>query len=123
MVNSVCFFELPALDLDRAVAFYSAVFETTLERTVIGHAPAALFGFSSTHGGVSGAIAQGPGHSPGPTGVKVYFPTADLAATLTRITTHGGHIHLAPTPIGDLGTIAEFIDTEGNRIGLHYRPR
>lgn len=121
MVNPVCFFETPALDLDRAVAFYSAVFETTLERTTIGTTPSALFGYSPKQGGASGAIAQGPGHTPGITGVNVYFPATDLEATLARIESNGGSIHLHATPIGDLGTIAEFIDSEGNRIGLHFR--
>jgi len=45
---------------------------------------------------------------------------ADLALMLARVEGAGGSIAVPKTEIGsDFGFFAYFIDTEGNRVGLH----
>ncbi|ECT6257683.1 VOC family protein, partial [Salmonella enterica subsp. enterica serovar Idikan] len=49
-----------------------------------------------------------------------YLHTVDLLASIERVALAGGKCVLEPmVPGDDIGTIALFIDSEGNRIGLH----
>jgi uncharacterized protein len=44
----------------------------------------------------------------------------DLASILARVQRAGGSIAVPTTDIGnDFGHFAHFIDTEGNKVGLH----
>lgn len=60
-------------------------------------------------------------HKPSQEGVLVYLnanPAMD--PILEKIEAEGGRIQLPKTPIGpDMGYMAFFTDTEGNKIGLH----
>ena len=57
---------------------------------------------------------------PGTDGVTVYLNGgADLAVPLSRVEQAGGKVAQPKTAIGAHGFIAYFIDTEGNRIGIH----
>jgi predicted enzyme related to lactoylglutathione lyase len=41
---------------------------------------------------------------------------------VARVEPAGGQVVVPETPIGDPGTIAVIIDSEGNRVGLHQEP-
>ena len=43
----------------------------------------------------------------------------DIDARLSAVESAGGKVALPKTSIGEHGAIAEFIDSEGNRIALH----
>lgn len=118
-VNVVTSFEIPVHDLDRAIRFYEAVFETDLERQDIDGNQMALFPWDPDAPGVSGALAQGESYVPGPSGTRLYFGTRDLAATLARALAAGGTENYPVTDVPDFGLVAEIIDSEGNIIGLH----
>ncbi len=77
--------------------------------------------FPSTEGapGVSGALAKGEPYVPAKTGPILYFSTDDISATLTRANANGGRTLYPVTAIGANGFVAEFEDSEGNRIALH----
>lgn len=116
-------FEIPAVDLERAIAFYEHVFEVALERTEIdGHhmalfpEPTGLGGDAET--GVSGALATGDSYLPSLDGTRVYIRVSDVAATLRRAIDRGGSELYPVTDIGAAGLVAEFADSEGNRIAL-----
>ena len=52
-------------------------------------------------------------------GIVVYLNVTDqMQAVLDRIEPAGGKIAMPPTDIG-FGFIAFFLDTEGNKVGLH----
>lgn len=115
-------FEIPALDLDRAVRFYEAALDAPLRREVFGGAPLAIF--ASSEEATGGAIVCNPKDArPSVTGdgVTVYLHAGPaLRATLDRIEPAGGKIDSSIIELPDnIGYIAFFIDTEGNRIGLH----
>ncbi len=52
-------------------------------------------------------------------GTRVYFHTDDIDATLRVVLNSGGKVEYPQTSIGELGSVAEFSDSEGNRIALH----
>ena len=118
MVNPVCYFEIPVADLDRAAAFYTAVFGVTLERTEIDGNRMAVFPLDPAKPGVGGALACGDSYIPGRQGARVYFRTASIADSLARVAAAGGRQLYPETAVPGLGWVAEFEDSEGNCIAL-----
>ncbi|MFM7855148.1 MAG: VOC family protein, partial [Flammeovirgaceae bacterium] len=102
----------------RAMKFYTSVFNFTFEKQVIDHNEMALFPFSEESMGVSGALAKGEIYKPTKDGVVIYFKTESIDKTLKAATENGGQILYPKTSSGDLGFVAEFEDSEGNRIAL-----
>jgi uncharacterized protein len=121
MSNPVFYCEIPVKDIDRAVAFYSAVFEFALERQSIDGNEMALFPYNPGVEGATGALARGESYTPSRDGARVYFSTSDMDATLGRAIHAGGKILYPKTDVGDYGFVAEFEDSEGNRIALHMK--
>jgi uncharacterized protein len=117
--NPVVYFEIPVTDIDRAIKFYTSVFNFTFEKEVIDKNEMALFPFIDEHMGISGALAKGEIYKPTKHGVVIYFKTENIDATLKLVTELSGKILYPKTSTGDLGFVAEFEDSEGNRIALH----
>ena len=117
-VGLVNWFEIPVVDFERAMAFYEYVFEVELERTVIDGHPMAVFPEADEPGRASGALAAGDSYVPSVDGTRVYFRVDDVAATLARASERGGTLLYPVTEVGEQGVVAEFADTEGNRIAL-----
>lgn len=110
---------IPAADIDRAVAFYNAVFRLKLQKVDMHGEPIAFFDMDPESYGAAGAITLGPTH-PGIEGPIPFFGCADdLQATLDRVEAAGGTELSGKTAIGENGFIAFFRDSEGNKIGLH----
>ncbi len=119
MAHPVCYFEIAVSEMDRAVAFYQAVFGLKLERTEIDGNEMALFPEAEGTNAITGALARGASYVPGRQGTRIYFRTDDIEATLARAVAAGGVVMYPKTSIGDLGWVAEFEDSEGNIIALH----
>ncbi len=117
--NPVIYFEIPVTDIDRAIKFYKAVFSFQFEKEVIDNNEMALFPFSDEGKGISGALAKGEIYKPTHNGVVIYFKTTDVQKTLQVAVANGGKILYPKTSNGDLGFVAEFEDSEGNRIALY----
>jgi predicted enzyme related to lactoylglutathione lyase len=117
----VAWFEIPSVDFERAVRFYEAALDVKLDRQDFGGQPIAMFGYEEPATG--GAIVHSPSMTPNGDGVLVYLsaePTVD--ATLARVEQAGGKVDGPVTKLPqDIGYIAFFTDTEGNRLGLHSR--
>jgi uncharacterized protein len=122
MSNPVTYFEMPVLDMQRAVRFYSAVFEYTLELQTIDGYEMALFPFSDGAPGASGALAKGDVYMPAKTGPIVYFRVSSVDQTIARATSIGAKVLFAKKSIGEAGFVAEIEDSEGNRIALLEPP-
>lgn len=118
MSHIISWFEIPAIDLERARTFYQTILETTLERIPETEMLAFPADSSDTP---SGALVTGDGYGPAASGgVLVYLnATGRLDAILGRVEAAGGKIEMPHTPIPPHGAMAMIIDTEGNRIGLH----
>ena len=114
-------FQIPAEDIDRAVSFYSDVLKAAfhrLEHQGEKHAFFALDTLETQRTG--GEIIQSTRNKPSQDGALIYLNAADgVDAALARVDKAGGKILMSKTSIGENGFIALFLDTEGNKIGLH----
>lgn len=116
----VSWFEIPALNLARAVGFYNYIYGIEMETTTTGAYAMALF---PADNGIGGAIVVGEGSIPSEIGSLVYLNAGkDLAPVLGRIEAAGGRIIMGKTLISEeTGYFALFIDTEGNKLALHSK--
>ncbi|MFC3881193.1 VOC family protein [Algoriphagus namhaensis] len=116
--NYVSWFEIPALNLDRAVSFYNHIYGIEMKIMNAGGYSMALF---PADNGIGGAIVLGEGSIPSETGTLVYLNAGrDLAPVLGRVEAAGGRIIMGKTLISpDDGHFALFIDSEGNKLALH----
>ena len=124
--NMVGWFEIPVLNMDRAIRFYEAVFSIKLVRKPMGPLDMAWFPSEATHLGAAGSLVRHPEHySPSSKdGVLIYFnsPADDLGIELNRIEKAGGKIIQPKTLVSDdIGYMALFLDSEGNRLALHSK--
>ena len=119
--NPVTSFEIPVIDLHRAMAFYRAVLGYEFEEETVDNNEMAWFPLDENTPGISGALVRGESYAPSQSGTRIYFAVDDIDATLTRANTHGGKTLYPKTSIGEMGFVAEFEDSEGNRIALHKK--
>lgn len=118
-MNPVSYFEIPVVDLDRAVMFYGAVFGCAFERNHVDGNEMAFFPYAESRPGASGALAKGDSYVPGRAGVRIYFDVGDIQQTLQKALDAGGKVLYPETAVGAFGRVAEIEDSEGNCIGLH----
>ena len=115
-MNTVNWFELPVVDMPRAVAFYQQLLAVEL-KLADGPRPMAIFAY--TQPGVSGALVKDQ-RKPSMDGAIVYLKAdGKLDACLERVGTAGGEVVVGKTDIGPNGHFALVRDTEGNLVGLH----
>jgi predicted enzyme related to lactoylglutathione lyase len=118
VTNPVVHFEIPVTDMDRAVAFYEAVFAIRLERREVDGYDMAFFPRADGGPGASGALAKGDVYRPTQDGAILYFEVPDIDAVITRAAARGGAVLYPRKDIGEAGFVAEIADSEGNRIAL-----
>jgi len=119
MKNPVNYFEIPVTNLNRAVEFYSSVFDFQFEPSILDGNEMAFFPFYDGESGITGALAKGESYLPGKQGVRIYFSSDNIEETLQKVLLAGGKILYPLTSIGEWGSVAEFEDSEGNCIALH----
>ena len=116
--NYISWFEIPALNFERAVNFYNNIYQIIMETNAMNGYTMAFF---PTVAGVGGAIICGEGSEPSDKGALLYLNGGeDLDNVLNRVESSGGRILLSKQQINeDAGYFALFIDTEGNKLALH----
>jgi predicted enzyme related to lactoylglutathione lyase len=119
--NPVSWFEIPVIDMDRAVSFYEHVLQITMVEQPKGEYEMAWFPMKEGAYGAAGTLVMGEGRAPSPNGVLIYFSVPDVDVALLRVADRDCRILQKKTSIGEYGFISIVIDTEGNRIGLHSR--
>lgn len=114
-------FEIPVKNMERAMTFYEAVFDCKLERHQMGPIDMGWFPWDHEKGGAGGSLVKNEEfYTPSENGVQVYFSSEDVKIELARIKKAGGEILQSKTLISpEIGYMALFIDSEGNRIALH----
>jgi uncharacterized protein len=119
MPHAISWFEIPTTNFSRAKSFYEQVLGVTIETMEMG--PITMGMLPSDPNAVGGAIVHAEGASPSQNGTVVYLPGGDdLALMLARVVPAGGSVLVPKTEIGnDFGFFAHFVDTEGNKLGLH----
>jgi predicted enzyme related to lactoylglutathione lyase len=119
--SPISWFEIPALDLDRAQRFYEALLDTQLRREPMGPAKA-LAVFPYAQPGVGGCLMAGDGVArPAADGALIYLDAGPaLDPVLARVAGLGGRITTPRVDLPDgMGCFAHVLDSEGNRVGLH----
>ena len=117
--NPVVWFEIYVQNMDRAKAFYEAVFTTRLERLASPDVELWAFPMEMNAPGSAGALVKMEGVSSGGSGTIVYFSCTDCAEEAARVIPAGGRIMKPKFSIGEHGFIALAFDTEDNVFGLH----
>jgi hypothetical protein len=118
MKTIINWFEIPVQDLERATAFYEAVFAAKFQRETMSGMEMAIFPHEKPHPG--GALLKADTFKPSAQGSVIYLHAPDLSAMLERVAKAGGECVLGPQELPDnIGTFALIIDSEGNRVGLH----
>ncbi len=119
MANALNWFEIPVSDFPRAQAFYETILATKMERMDMG--PTVMGMLPADKSSVGGAIVFDGSSQPSANGTVVYLNGGDdLAPILGRVQAAGGRIVVPKTEIGnDFGFFAHFLDSEGNKVGLH----
>jgi uncharacterized protein len=119
-MNPVNWFEIPVNDMTRAKGFYEAVFGLQISLNQMGPLEMGFIPMDDKAYGAAGSLVKGEGYVPSHTGVRVYLSVPDIEAVLEQIKQNGGKVLLPKTSIGEYGFIANFEDTEGNKVALHY---
>ncbi len=118
MQNPAVYFEIPVSDMSRATAFYHDVFGYDFVYENIHGNDMAMLPFYDDASGITGALAKGNIYKPSLQGVLIYLHTENIDQTLAKVIAHGGKTLFPKTLSGAYGYVAEFKDSEGNRIGL-----
>lgn len=124
-LNAINWFEIPAIDMDRATAFYNALYGTDLPffsmETDAGPLPMLLL--PSDDDGLGGCVTHDPAQRPSAQGTRIYLnANPDLQPFLDRAVAAGATVILPKTAINEAsGYYAVITDSEGNAIGLHSK--
>jgi len=123
--NMVGWFEIPVADMKRAQHFYEQVFDVNIQLEEFGKTMMGWFPWPGDPQarGAGGSLVYNPAHyNPSDNGVLIYFSTKEITAELDRVKAAGGSVLQEKTLIReDVGFMALFLDSEGNRIALHSR--
>lgn len=117
--NPICWFEIYVQEMDRAKAFYEAVFQRQLTKLDTSEIEIWAFPMAIDKCGTGGALVKMEGCPSGGNSTLVYFQCEDCAVEGGRVTKAGGRIHREKISIGQYGFIVLAYDTEGNMFGLH----
>ena len=120
MRNAIFWVEIPAKNFNRAKKFYETVFDIEISMVPIPRGKYGAFPLDAKALGAGGGIVEGDGYEPSDKAAIVYMDRfEDLNIPLAKVEKAGGKILFPKTENSGFGFIAQFIDSEGNRIGLH----
>lgn len=126
MAATICHFAIHADDCERALAFYTAVFDWKF----VPWGPPGFWRIDTGQQGLEGALQQrqedasggapgsASGSSPGSVvrGYECSISVEDVDATCQAIEEHAGALTHPPVLIEGVGRVARFTDTEGNPV-------
>src|SRR3989337_2671475 len=117
MKNLISIVEIPTEDVSRAVTFYQAVLNISIEEIEMGGVRMGLFPNDGEN--VVVQLINGSEYKPSIDGTIVYLNAKDdLQTVANKIEANGGEIVVPKTEIGpEMGFYAMFRDTEGNKLG------
>jgi predicted enzyme related to lactoylglutathione lyase len=122
MANTVVWVDIPVADMDRARNFYGTVLQTDIA-LMEGQDSVALLPMEP--GEASGDLVKSDTMQPGAPGCTIYLDSkGDPEGMIERAVAAGGQLAMPVTEMGEMvGSIGFFIDSEGNRIGVHRPPQ
>ncbi len=122
MDHTMCHFEIPVDDLDRAEAFYRELFGWEIQAYGGPESPIRMVTTIPTEGG-------GPPTRPGLNGMLIkkqhplhpfanYVSVESVDEYLDKAVALGGQVAMPKTPVAGMGYFGYFKDTEGTILGL-----
>lgn len=111
--GKVCYLEIPAVNVDDAVHFYTTLFSWKVRTRGDGSRA-----FDDAAGAVSGSWVTGR-RSAADSGVLVYVMVDSIDATLGRVSAAGGTTVTPKTAISPTAAFAVCCDPAGNRVGVY----
>jgi hypothetical protein len=120
MANQMVWVDIPVIDLDRAIRFYSAVLGApVVKQEYPGMSIGLLPGYDQD---VSGCLHCSDTDKPSDHGPLLYLNCQGrLDEAVAAVLASGGKVLQAKHAIGPHGFRAVVLDSEGNRIALHSR--
>jgi uncharacterized protein len=118
MADQIVWCDIPVLDLDRAVKFYSAVLGQTVKKQEF---PGMTMGILPHNDGEVGAcLFTSAEDKPSEKGAMIYLnANGRLDDAIAAVAANGGRVVKTKHAIGPFGFRAVVIDSEGNRVALH----
>ena len=119
--NALNWFEIPAADINRAKKFYETIFNMDMGEVVDMMGMQMAF-FPATENKVSGGLCKSEMHTPSQNGAIVYLNANEegMDNVLNRVEQAGGTVAMPRTQITpEIGYMAFFVDSEGNKMALH----
>jgi predicted enzyme related to lactoylglutathione lyase len=118
MGNAVVHFELMSKEPEKVSAFYSKVFDWT-----INHVPEINYRIVETGAegemhGINGGIVNPDRPEPWPGNMLFYILVDDLAKYRKKVVAAGGKIHVEEQKVPRMGKFSLFTDPEGRMMGL-----
>jgi predicted enzyme related to lactoylglutathione lyase len=119
-VNTICWIDIPVLNLERAIVFYSQILNQEVMK-IEEHGMS--FGLlPHTENNVSGCLSVMENRKPSHNGPLVYINVEGrIDDALDRTQEHGGTVLSPKEQIGPYGHRAIIVDTEGNSVALYSK--
>ncbi|MGV3611454.1 MAG: VOC family protein [Fluviicola sp.] len=119
MNNLISIVEIPVTDFPRAIEFYQSILGISIEEAEMDGVKMGIL--PNDEGTVNVVLAKGSDYKPTTDGAVLYLNAGkDLQSTLDKVEKNGGQVIVPKTQISpEMGFFALFIDTEGNKMGLH----
>ena len=118
MKNQIVWVDMPVIDLDRAIAFYSTVLDGVVEKQETDAFTFGVLPHATTN--VSGCLVPSPASHIYTSGPLIYFNVdGRLNDAMEKTETNGGRIIEERKSLGLYGYRVIIHDSEGNRIALH----
>jgi predicted enzyme related to lactoylglutathione lyase len=118
MPNQIVWCDIPVVDLERAIRFYSAVLDSPVKKEQF---PGMTIGiFPHNDGEVGACLFKAEDEKPSDKGLTIYLnANGRLDAAIAAVEPNGGKVLQPKQPIGPFGFKAVILDSEGNRVALH----
>jgi predicted enzyme related to lactoylglutathione lyase len=118
--NALNWFEIPVADINRAKKFYEGIFATELQPVMEMMGYQMSF-FPAPQDKVGGSLVQHESVKPSMEGAAIYLnANPSINAVVGRIESNGGQVLMPPMQISpEIGYMAFFVDSEGNKMALH----
>lgn len=118
MAHAVVWLDIPVVDLDRAIRFYSAILGENVLRHEFPNMAIGVIPHGENE--IGACLFCDPARPPATEGPLAYLNVKGrLDAAEAAIVPNGGQVLQSKHAIGPYGFRTVFIDSEGNRLALH----